>query len=134
MFKIMVIFMMAILATGCASITGSKNQPVSVSAVCNGAPVNLATCTLMNDKGSWYSQTPGSVMVQKAWGDLAVDCKKEQSYGNSKFESSANLGVWGNIVFGGLIGFAIDASSGAGFDYPSNMMVSLNQPCPEDKK
>ena len=126
--------MMAILATGCASITGSKNQPVSVSAVCNGAPVNLATCTLMNDKGSWYSQTPGSVMVQKAWGDLAVDCKKEQSYGNAKFESSANLGVWGNIVFGGLIGFAIDASSGAGFDYPSNMMVSLNQPCPEDKK
>jgi len=62
-----------ITLTGCASITGSKNQPVSVNAVCDGQPVVEASCTLMNDKGSWYVKTPGSVMIQKAYGDLAVD-------------------------------------------------------------
>ena len=114
--------------TGCASITGSKNQPVSVSAVCDGQPVVEASCTLMNDKGSWYVKTPGSVMIQKAYGDLAVDCKKGEAVASTKFKSSSNGGVWGNILAGGIIGYAVDASSGAGFDYPSTMTVTLPPP------
>ncbi|MFM8466924.1 MAG: hypothetical protein ACKOAO_05110 [Oxalobacteraceae bacterium] len=117
------------LLTGCASITGSKNQPVSVSATCDGQPVTEASCTLMNDKGSWYVKTPGSVMIQKAYGDLAVDCKKGDSVASTKFKSSSNGGVWGNILAGGIIGYAVDASSGAGFDYPSTMTVTLPPPC-----
>lgn len=117
------------LLTGCASITGSKNQPVSVNAVCDGQAVVDASCTLMNDKGSWYVKTPGSVMIQKAYGDLAVDCKKGDSLASAKFKSSSNGGVWGNILAGGIIGYAVDASSGAGFDYPSTMTVNLPPPC-----
>jgi hypothetical protein len=30
-----------------------------------------------------------------------------------------------------LIGYADDAGSGAGFDYPSPMTVTMNAPCPE---
>ena len=115
--------------TGCASITGSKNQPVSVNAVCDGQPVAEASCTLMNDKGSWYVKTPGSVMIQKAYGDLAVDCKKGDAVASTKFKSSSNGGVWGNILAGGIIGYAVDAGSGAGFDYPSTMTVTLPPPC-----
>ncbi len=117
------------LVTGCASITGSKNQPVSINAVCDGQPVVEASCTLMNDKGSWYVKTPGSVMIQKAYGDLAVDCKKGDAIASTKFRSSSNGGVWGNILAGGIIGYAVDASSGAGFDYPSTMTVTLPPPC-----
>ncbi len=119
------------MLTGCASITGSKNQPVSITSVCEGAPVMGASCTLMNDKGTWYVQTPGSVMIQKAYGDLAVDCKKEQAVASGKFQSKSNGGVWGNLLAGGLIGYAVDASSGAGFDYPPTMTVSLSGPCPK---
>lgn len=115
--------------TGCASITGSKNQPVSVNATCDGQPVTEVNCTLMNDKGSWYVKTPGSVMIQKAYGDLAVDCKKGDSAASTKFKSNSNSGVWGNILAGGIIGYAVDASSGAGFDYPSTMTVALPPPC-----
>ena len=115
--------------TGCASITGSKNQPISVNAVCDGQPVVEVSCTLMNDKGSWYVKTPGSVMIQKAYGDLAVDCKKGDAVASTKFKSSSNGGVWGNILAGGIIGYAVDASSGAGFDYPSTMTVTLPPPC-----
>ena len=117
------------LVTGCASITGSKSQPVSINAVCDGQPVVEASCTLMNDKGSWYVKTPGSVMIQKAYGDLAVDCKKGDAIASTKFQSSSNGGVWGNILAGGIIGYAVDASSGAGFDYPSTMTVTLLPPC-----
>jgi hypothetical protein len=117
-------------STGCASITGSKNQPVSMNAVCNAEPVNGANCTLSNDKGQWYVNTPGSVMIQKSGGDLAVSCKKQESAGGGTFVSKANGGIWGNILAGGIIGYAIDAGSGAGFDYPPNMTVIMNPPCP----
>lgn len=115
--------------SGCASIIGSKNQPVSINTVCDAVPVTGASCTMINGNGTWYVQTPGSVTIQKAYSDLAIDCKLGQSKGSNVFESSSNGAVWGNILFGGLIGLAVDANSGAGFDYPSTMLVSLNQPC-----
>lgn len=121
---------LVVINSGCASITGSKNQPVSVNTVCEGEPIAEASCTLMNDKGSWYVKTPGSVMIQKAYGDLAVDCKKDDAVASDKFKSKSNGGVWGNLIAGGIVGYAVDAKSGAGFDYPSNMTVKLNPPCP----
>lgn len=121
---------LVLTATGCASITGSKNQPVSINTICNGEPIVEASCTLINDKGSWYVKTPGSVMIQKAYGDLAVDCKKGDAVASDKFKSKSNGGVWGNILAGGVIGYAVDAKSGAGFDYPSTMTVVLPPPCP----
>ena len=116
--------------SGCASITGSKNQPVSVAAVCEAEVVNGATCTLTNDKGQWFASTPGSVMIQKSGGDLAVNCKKQESVGVGTFVSKSNGGIWGNLLLGGPIGAAIDAGSGAGFDYPPSMTVVMNPPCP----
>ncbi len=130
--KFRIIFIAAAMAAlavlqGCASITTGKFQPVSIDAHCSGVPVEGAKCKLTNDKGEWYiGGTPGSVVIQKAWGDLAVECTKE---GKGKavgvFKSSSNGGVWGNIIAGGLIGYAVDAGSGAGFDYPPKMNVDL---------
>lgn len=116
--------------SGCASITGSKNQPVSIAAVCEAEVVHGATCTLANDKGQWFASTPGSVMIQKSGGDLAVNCKKQESVGVGTFVSKSNGGIWGNLLLGGPIGAAIDAGSGAGFDYPASMTVIMNPPCP----
>jgi hypothetical protein len=122
--------MMSFFLFGCASVTGSKNQPISVTTVCGGEQVDGASCTLMNDKGTWFVKTPGSVMIQKSYGDLAIDCKKEKSAASGKFQSKSNGGVWGNIIAGGIIGYAVDAGSGAGFDYPPTMTVTLSEPCP----
>ena len=37
--------------TGCASITGSKNQPIAITAICEAEQVQAANCTVTNDKG-----------------------------------------------------------------------------------
>lgn len=51
-----------------------------------------------------------------------------------QFESSAEGGVWGNIIAGGVIGYAIDAGRGAGFEYPQLMTIVFEPPCnPRDK-
>ena len=50
--------------------------------------------------------------------------------GVGTFVSKSNGGIWGNLLLGGPIGAAIDAGSGAGFDYPASMTVIMNPPCP----
>lgn len=114
--------------SACASITGSKNQPVSVTTYSEGDEVEGAKCSLMNDKGSWYVTSPGSVMIQKSYGDMVATCKKKgYPTGSVNIVSSANGGTWGNILAGGLIGYAVDASSGAGFNYPTNINVEMGK-------
>lgn len=119
----------AISLTGCASITSGKIQPVSIDSKCGGADMVGAKCSLTNSKGQWFVETPGSVTINKAYGDLVIDCKKEGlSPAGGTFSSSSNGGVWGNIIAGGIIGYAVDAGSGAGFDYPTKMTVNFNPP------
>jgi hypothetical protein len=123
--KFPVLIVISILATGCASVTGSRSQPVTLTSSHAGNSVKGAECILSNDKGKWYVTTPGSVVIRKAYGELAVDCKKEQLAGAKIFKSKNEAGVWGNIIAGGVVGYAIDAKSGAGFSYPSEMNVDL---------
>ena len=91
------------LCAACASITGTRNQPVSVSTVTETGCINGATCTLTNDKGTWFVQTPGSVVIQKSTQSLAVVCKKDNYSGVNSFESKSNGGVWGNRWWVSLI-------------------------------
>lgn len=115
-----------LLFSGCASITNEKMQPISVTTVMDNVPVAGIGCSLMNDEGSWYVTTPGSVVVHKSTAALAIDCRKANvGAGSQTFESSANGSVWGNIIFGGLVGYVVDRNSGAGFDYPSNLTVAI---------
>ena len=116
------------LLTGCASITGSKNQPVSIQAVHTGKSIEGADCTLTNDKGTWFAKTPGSVVVQKSGQDMVIRCEKDGiPAGSTTVASSANAGAWGNILFGGIIGYAVDAGTGAAFDYPTSLSVQMGQ-------
>ncbi len=103
-------------------MTTGTNQSLSV----NTEPDNGASCTLTNDKGSWYiNQTPGTVTVHRAWNDMTVICQKDQKKGMTVVKSSSNGMNAGNIIFGGLIGGAVDASTGAGYNYPNVIHVSL---------
>ena len=55
--------------------------------------------------------------IQKSYGDMTVTCKKQVLLAGITSLKSHNTGpVWGNIVAGGIIGYAVDASSGSGFD------------------
>lgn len=113
--------------TGCASITGEKIQPLSVITILDNKEVAGIGCTLSNDAGSWFLTSPGSVTVHKSTGDLAIDCKKEGMAGNATVVSKANGGAWGNILFGGVVGYVVDRQTGAGFNYPTNVTIMLRQ-------
>lgn len=112
--------------TGCASITGSKLQPLSVQTVLDNREVSGIGCTLTNDTGKWFVTTPGTVTVQKSTADLSVQCRKDGiGTGNEIAVSKATGSVWGNVLAGGIIGYAVDRNTGAGFDYPTVITVSM---------
>jgi hypothetical protein len=125
--KTVIVATLVVALTGCASITGSKLQPISVQTVQDGKEVSGVGCILTNDAGKWFVSTPGSVTVQKSTGDMVVDCTKDDLKGREVLVSKSNGAVWGNIIAGGGIGYIIDRNTGAGFDYPNIVTVVLNK-------
>ena len=113
--------------SGCASVTTSAMQPVSVTTQSKqGNDVSQANCTLKNTNGEWSVVTPNTVSVRKAAGNLAVNCKKPGlSDGNARAISRAGAGMYGNIIIGGGIGALIDHSSGKAYNYPDKIKVIM---------
>src|SRR4030066_330910 len=71
-------FLLGTLFSGCASITGSEMQSVSVQTRTKGGlPVKEASCKLTNDRGIWMVTTPASLMVRKSAADMSISCEKE---------------------------------------------------------
>ncbi len=112
----------ALVMPGCASIVTGQNQSVTIEVPdCEGA-----NCKLTNDKGTWIVKAPGSVTVQRAYGDLTVICTKEGFGSKTRVvQSSTKAMAAGNIIFGGVIGAGVDVATGAAYDYPTLITVPL---------
>ena len=114
--------------TGCASIVNGHNQIVSVETRHKGQQLAGASCQLVNGKGTFYVTTPGTVTVHRAYDDINVKCEKEgMQPGIAAVKSSTKPMAFGNILFGGLIGAAVDAGSGAAYDYPTLITVIMEE-------
>lgn len=120
-----VVLAISVLAvSGCATITTGQNQSLSVET----PGCNAASCKLTNDKGTWFvSSTPGSVTINRAYGDLTVICEKGEFKAAPVTVKSSTKGMaFGNILVGGLIGAAVDAGTGSAYDYPSLISVAMS--------
>lgn len=113
---------------GCASIVSGQNQSLSVTTKNNGSDVSGAKCSLNNDKGTWYTTTPGSVTVRRSFNDLTVNCALDGVDPGIVMAKSSTKGMaFGNILFGGVIGAGVDVSTGAAYDYPDIIVVDLGK-------
>ena len=123
----LVLFLFTALASGCASITGTTKQSISVQTVGQeGKEVRDAACELANNKGKWFVTSPGSVTVTPSNDDMQVICKKQGGEpGRASVVSATKGAMFGNIVLGGGIGAIIDYSSGAAFAYPTFVQVVM---------
>lgn len=112
---------------GCASVTGSTLQPITVKTISmDGGEVRQALCELSNSDGTFFLYTPGTVTIGKSSQDLKVICRKEgYPDGGTTANSGGNGAVLGNIVAGGVVGALVDVGSGAAFEYPSNFVIRL---------
>jgi len=117
---------------GCASITGSTDQTLSVQTFLGQEQVRGVLCEVENDKGKWFVTTPGTIAIDRSAEDLVVICRSDKHEpGMANVVSSAGASVAGNVGLAllipivGIIGAAIDHGSGATYDYPTNVRVQM---------
>ena len=97
------------LLSGCASIVTGHDQSLSVRAEQDGKEISGASCKLLNDKGVWFVNTPGSVTVHTSYDDLDVYCERPGMDPGLLTVISTTKGMaFGNILFGGVPGAVID--------------------------
>lgn len=113
--------------SGCASITGTTMQSVSVQTrEQEGTEVPGAACELTNNKGKWFVTSPGSVTVTRSNDDMQVLCNKQGSEpGRASVVSWVKGSMFGNILFGGGIGAIVDHNTGAAYEYPTFIQVMM---------
>lgn len=119
----------ALSLSGCASITGTTNQNISVQTKeSTGKELVGANCELINKKGKWFITTPGTVGISRSNDDIQINCTKEgYLQGKQGVVSDTKGMMFGNILFGGGIGAVIDHTSGAAYEYPSLIQIVMNR-------
>ncbi|MCR4301946.1 MAG: hypothetical protein NUV51_10075 [Sulfuricaulis sp.] len=130
------IFMPLVFAPGCATITSTVTQPITVTTRANdGQPLEKVDCALSNESGKWQITTPGVVSVERSAKDLMVECKKEgHPDGFAQAISRTAPGMWGNIILFAGVGAIIDHSMGTGYDYPSYIAVKMGTSVTVDRR
>ena len=109
--------------SACATITKGADQTVTIQTDPAGALCRLeregTTLAVVNP-------TPGTVQIDKSKNAVVVKCSADGHQDTFATLASEFQGMTvGNVVFGGLIGLAIDASSGAMNQYPSEITLLL---------
>ncbi|NDF45070.1 MAG: hypothetical protein EB125_05110, partial [Betaproteobacteria bacterium] len=59
---------------GCSSLTTGKRQLVQIKTYCEHHAI-ISDCTLTNENGSWLAPSFTNVQINKAYGNLTVQCK-----------------------------------------------------------
>ena len=118
--------LLAFIAVGlpaCATITTGTSQSIAVLTEPPGA-----SCTLSRDGGviAEVNPTPGTASVSKSTRDIMVNCTRPGHLPGIASHAAQFQGMTvGNVLIGGLIGFGIDAASGALSYYPANLTLAL---------
>ena len=115
----------AMLFTGCASITNDSAHPIKIETrTLSGEVVTGADCKLTNDYGTTSVKSGETAQVRRSSKDLDIVCKHPiNPDANARAISRANAGMWGNIIIGGGIGAIIDHNKGTAYTYPTWMQL-----------
>jgi len=122
---------LALLASGCASVMSGTEQDIAVHTNPEGAECILTR----EDQELAKIVTPDTVKVSKLKHDIYVNCLMDGFHESKAHINSGTQGsVFGNMILGGGIGWAIDSARGADNKYADVVivtMVPLAQAVPE---
>lgn len=119
----MILLALPLMLSGCATIVEGSDQSVSIITY----PPE-ARCELLRSGEvlALVNPTPGTVSLEKSSDDITVHCMKDDYFDSVEtLTSSLQDMTFGNIIFGGIVGVAVDASSGAMHEYDESISVIL---------
>lgn len=108
--------------SACATLTADKTQTIRIATT----PESGASCTVSNGEESWeVENTPAEVTVARAFKTLRVICSKDDTTGGMQSAKAGTRGrAYGNILLLGVPAL-VDAATGAGYEYPDEIIVPL---------
>lgn len=130
---LLLLTMTLLSAAGCATIAAGTTQSIMVDTF----NAQGATCKGVDKRGREYywANTPSSTTVQKGDGPMTITCEKK---GFKKtvhtIDETVTGATFGNIVAGGVVGFLVDATSGAAQEYPTMVKFPLQPEDPSEVK
>ena len=122
MSRILAVFLVTALLTGCASIIHGSRQDIRVVSNPSGA---IARVNLNNQA----TTTPGILTLNRKEIGYVLTFEKE-GYRSVEVSLRRTVDGWlfGNILFGGLIGIVIDFTSGSAYKLtPDEVSVALGE-------
>jgi hypothetical protein len=118
---------LGVAASGCATIIKGTSQSIAITT----PPTTGASCILSSREGNWTVISPGAVTVEKSKEDIVAKCTKPGwQDGVATIPSDFQGWTIGNIVAGGLIGFGVDAATGAINEYPHAFQIPMQPAVP----
>jgi hypothetical protein len=121
--RVLLTLCVALMTPACASVIEGRSQQVAVYTNPPGADCGLYR---QGTRLGIVQNAPGSILIEKTKHDIWVACVKPghqmATYLN---HSGAAPAAWGNIIAGGLVGWAIDSASGADNKYTSPVNMTL---------
>jgi hypothetical protein len=122
---------LAVLLSGCATLTGTATQSISVVVVdAQDRPVGDMRCRLWNFSAQYHGNAPMfGVMVRRSSTDLNIECSNGQQMARATAVSRSNrLGSYAQVVLpGGTAMMAVDHFSGYLYSYPSSMRLRVGE-------
>ena len=112
---------------GCCTIVSGTTQKVKISSVPDCANVKIERLTGVQSVPYWEGKTPTTAKLRRKDSYLATISLEGYERAEIPIEyGSMNGWIWGNIVFGGLIGLVVDGISGAAANLkPDEVRVEL---------
>ena len=115
------LILVAPLFVGCASIVSDDESTTYIE-----TDPEKARCELHGQDFRRVIETPDSMRLPSEAAPITIACKAD-GYRETAEVLDTSMDGWiiGNIIFGGIIGVAVDAARGAGQKFPPRFMVVL---------
>ena len=116
-------FLLLAFSAGCASIGHGRYQQVAINSNPSGATVTVDCGNGAQPGGT----TPATVSLKRNADPCRIHLAKEGYEDSSVVFAKAVSGwIWGNLLFGGIPGWIIDAADGAMYNrVPDSASVTL---------
>jgi hypothetical protein len=109
--------------SACASIVEGTEQSVTIMTEPSGAACKLERQGVVV---SLVNPTPGTARIGKSKENVTVLCDKDgHESAAAPLASEFQAMTFGNLIFGGIIGVAVDAGTGAMNKYPDSVNLLL---------
>jgi hypothetical protein len=118
----------ALLASGCATVSGTPTQAIVIQAVdAKDQPVPGMRCRASNGATEYFGDAPMlDLRVRRSSADLVVECRRGNLVARGTAVSRGDTVLTG-VMPGGMAALVIDHVTGYRYTYPTTMRLRVGQ-------